>query len=187
MEVDMRTAALLAILFAFSGVQAPSAHLPKAGDEQPKWFIHRMPVTLLRHEGRGYGWVSAEGFWESTSSDKDKQLIWPIAVKLNCDREEKVCREADATVELGLLKADTVEYEVSSWTDKGIIADDSDECNRHTLAIQFASKSVTVTDYPLKTGQSVGTCTPLSAPYSYAFNGGYLQLYPPAPWDALAK
>lgn len=158
-----------------------------AAEQPARWFKTEIPLTVYHDEMGKYRSASAEGFWQSTSADRDKQLVFPIAVRISCDYEEKVCREADATVQLGLLQAELTDYAISSWTRTGILADDSDQCNRHSLAIDFKSNSVTVTDYPIKTAQSGSACKPLHDSYSYALHGGQLQLYPPAPWDPLAK
>ena len=42
------------------------------------------------------------------------------------------------------------------------MADDVDGCNRHSLAIDFKTNSVTVTDYPIKAASGLdGACKPL--------------------------
>jgi hypothetical protein len=153
--------------------------------EVPKWHVTEIPLTVDHIENppgyESYDWALTDGFWKSTSTSKDKQLVEVIAVKISCDREEKKCREADASMFLGVLDAQLTEYEVASWTKDGIVADDSDKCNRHTLAIDFKANSVTVTDYPLKQSRGDSVCKPLHDAYSYALHGGQLQLFPPPP------
>ncbi len=161
-------------------------------DEAPtaKWTKTEIPLTLGRLEARNWKYVTAQGFWQSTSTSKDKQLLSPIAVKISCDGGEKICREADATVEFGaILSPGLIEYEISTWTDAGIVADDTDEghCGiGHRLAIDFKSNSVTVTDYPKKMDNSK-LCKAFQEANSYALHGGQVMLYPAAKWDALAK
>jgi hypothetical protein len=156
------------------------------GDETPRWIKTEIPLTV---DGL-WGQASAEGFWQSTSTGKDKQLLGPIAVTLRCNRDEKICREADAAVVWGILSSGLVEYEVSTWTDAGIIADDhSDEgvCGiAHRLSIDFKTNSVTVTDYPLRVNNSQ-KCKPFQDANSYSLHGGQLQMYPPARWNPLEK
>jgi hypothetical protein len=140
---------------------------------------------------KGWYLASADGFWQSVSSDKERQLVSPVAVKIRCDRGEKICREIDAIVDLGLvLKPDLIEYEISSWTESGITADakgESDECGiEHRLSLDFKSNSVTVTDYPTK-ATSTEKCRALQGANSYALHGGQLMLYPAAQWDPRAK
>lgn len=177
-------------------LRSESGNVAHAAEPQAaKWFKNEIPLTvhvsvdpaIPRIGYGGHGSASANGFWQSTSTEKGKQLVWPIAVKIECDREAKVCRETDATVQLGFLQPDEVEYEISSWSEHGIVADDADECNRRSLAIDFKTNSVTVTDYPIKKVQGDSDCKPLHEAYSYALHGGQLQLYPPAPWNPLGK
>lgn len=163
----------------------------RADEARAKWIKMETPLTVFHVESAAHSWgsASAQGFWQSTSTSKDKQLVFPIAVKISCDRGEKICRETYATVQLGVLSADSTEYEVSSWNEKGVIADDTDEgeCGiAHRLSIDFKSNSVTVTDYPKKINSSQ-TCKVFQDANSYALHGGQLMLYPPAPWDPLAK
>ena len=181
-----KTGAFLALLFLLGcnrgNGRSDSNGVVHAAEAPPaKWVKNEILLAVFRYSRS----ASARGFWQSTSTDRGKQLAWPIAVKIECDREAKVCREADATVQLGLLEPELVEYEISSWNNTGILADDTEECNRHSLAIDFPTNSVTVTDYPIKKGDSV--CKPLSEAHSYVLHGGQLQLYPPAPWDPLEK
>lgn len=158
--------------------------------EPSKWVKAEVPLTVS-HEilNREQGYASAEGFWQSTSSSDEKQLVSPIAVKLICLRSEKRCIEADASVEFGALKPEMVEYEVSSWTDNGIVADDSDEgvCGiGHRLSLDFKTNSVTVTDYPKKVNDGQ-LCKPFQDANSYALHGGNLVLSPAPKWEPLAK
>jgi hypothetical protein len=160
-------------------------------DEGAKWTKVEIPLTVHRYEAAAhdYAMTSVEGFWQSTSPRKDKQLVFPIVVKIHCDRGERICREADAAVQLGILSSDLLEYQISTWNDSGIVADDSDEgeCGLgHRLSIDFKSNSVTVTDYPKKVSDSP-KCKGFQDANSYALHGGQLVLYPPAPWDPLAK
>ncbi len=112
-----------------------------------------MPLTVSN--GSSIGYVSAEGHWRPTDNAPDKQLVNKIAVKLRCEREQHVCREIDASLFMGVLTPDLTEYEISSWTDTGIVADASDdsECGiGNRLSIDFKANSVIVTDYPKKVG-----------------------------------
>jgi hypothetical protein len=156
----------------------------------PKWTKMEVPLKVGRLESSNWKYVTVQGYWQSTSESKDKQLLSPIAAKISCDGGEKICREVDATVEFGsILSPALLEYEISTWTDTGIVADDTDEgdCGiGHRLAIDFKSNSVTVTDYPKKiaTGK---LCKAFQEANSYALHGGQVMLYPPARWDPLAK
>lgn len=161
------------------------------GQSTARWVKTETSLEVFHFKSRrsSYETADAQGFWQSTSTSKDKQLVFPIAVKISCDRGEKVCREVDAAVQLGILEPILLEYEVSTWTGTGIVADDVDEgeCGiGHRLAIDFKGNSVTVTDYPKKLS-STANCKPFQDASSYALHGGQIMLYPPAAWDPLAK
>jgi len=156
-------------------------------DDKPKWTKAEIPLTVDHDDKLGI--ATAEGFWQATSTESDRQLISPIAVKISCDRSEKICRESDATVLVGVLKADLLEYDVSSWNDKGVVADDNDagKCGiAHRLSLDFKSNSVTVTDYPKKTSTD-DECKGLQDANSFALRGGELVLYPPVGWGPVEK
>lgn len=160
--------------------------------ETSKWTKVEIPLKIYHHESRALpnaGIAGAEGFWQATSSSQDKQMAFPIAIKISCTRSDKTCSESEASIVLGVLKADLMEYDISSWTDEGIVADGNDEglCGiGHRLSLDFMSNSVTVTDYPRKvTGGE--TCQGFQDANSYVLHGGSLVLDPPATWEPLAK
>jgi len=140
-----------------------------------------LPLTVSN--GSSIGYVSAEGHWRPTDNAPDKQLVNKIAVKLRCEREQHVCREIDASLFMGVLTPDLTEYEISSWTDTGIVADASDdsECGiGHRLSIDFKANSVIVTDYPKKVGGKNFAGVPCKAfqnANSYILSGGDILLY----------
>lgn len=155
-------------------------------DETSKWTKVEIPLKVLDNENLGY--TSAEGFWQSTSSNKDKQLAYPIAVKITCARSSMTCNESEASVVLlGALSVDLTEFDISSWTREGIIADGSEGTCAigHRLSLDFKTNSVTVTDYPK--GTLGGDCKAFQDASSYALHGGYLMLKPPPKWDPLGK
>lgn len=131
-----------------------------------------IPLGVYDHED--YGRASAEGFWVSTETSKDKQLIPQIAAEIVCTRSEKTCRENDAALFMGLLQPQSEEYEISTWNRTGIVADDTDEgpcAIGHRLSINFASNSVTVTDYPKKSGGGAD-CKVFQTANAYSLHGG---------------
>lgn len=141
----------------------------------PKVIKSEIPLTVYHHES--YGRASAEGYWMSTDSNDGKQLASQIAARIECDREEHFCRESDATIFLGLLKPESHEYAISSWTPEGIVADDNDEgtCGiGHRLSIDFRSNSVVVVDYPKKINTADSSCSGFQNANSYSLHGGAL-------------
>jgi hypothetical protein len=143
----------------------------------PKLSKSERPLTVYVHDyGPNFARASAEGFWQSTESSSDKQLVAPIAAKIECNREDRMCRESDASVFVGLIQPESHEYRISSWTPDGIIANDTDEgtCGiGHRLSIDFKGNSVVVTDYPKKVSKD-DSCKPFQTANSYALHGGTL-------------
>ena len=75
---------------------APSSQKDSLADKAPRWIRMEVPLHVLHDES--IGWASADGFWQSVDSSNDKQLAYPIAATITCNRDEKICREADAYV-----------------------------------------------------------------------------------------
>ncbi len=177
----MKSAVAFFTLLFLIGYSWRAGGIVQAADPPSEWF--KTEISLTMHYDEQY--IHAMGFWQSTSTNKDKQLVSPIAVKISCDREKKICTEADAIVQSGILQPELIEYEVSSWNRLNILADNTDTCTRHSLAIDFKSNSITVTDYPIKTNDP--SCKSFHEANSFALHGGQLMLYPTAPWHPLEK
>ena len=155
-------------------------------DEAAKWTKVETPLKVFDDDSHGY--ASAEGFWQSTSSSKDKQLVYPVAVKIVCTRSSMTCDEwGEPVMILGALSADLTEFDISSWTKEGIVGNgpEGNCATGHRLSLDFKSNRVLVTDYPKRVLS--GDCTPYQDANSYALRGGYLMLRPPAVWNPLAK
>lgn len=181
---------VLTLVAAASGAWAQSTQKNDLANKTPRWV--KMEVPLHVYHDESIGWASAEGFWQSTSPSKDQQLAYPIAVKITCDRDEKICREVEATVmrlmlPMGALRADSVDYTVSTWTPTGIVADNADTspCGKAgRLTIDFKRNSVIVTDYPTKVNVPK-FCKAFQDANSYALHGGTWVLMPPPAWNPL--
>jgi len=153
--------------------------------EAPKWAKVETPLKVYDDEHAGY--ASAEGFWQSTSPSREKQLAFPVAVKIICTRSKMSCEELEASVViLGALSADLTEFAISRWTRDRIVAEapEGDCAVGHRLSLDFRSNNVTVTDYPKRV--LAGDCKPYQDTNSYLLHGGYLMLRPPPTWDPLA-
>lgn len=61
---------------------------------------------------------------------------------ISCNRESGYCMESNAAIyENGLLSLISVPYEISSWTNQGIVTKiNKSECNGTTLKIDFINK-----------------------------------------------
>lgn len=133
-----------------------------------------IPLQVYKHDYGNFSTATAEGFWLSTDTAKDKQLVPQIAAKIQCNKSENTCTENDAELVGGLLQVDSEEYKIAKWDSSSVIADDDKKgiCNLgHRLAIDFNSNSVIVTDYPLKTGGSE-FCKAFQNANSYSLHGG---------------
>jgi hypothetical protein len=96
-----------------------------------------------------------EGFWRAEPNSPDKANVWPSKTSLTCDKGERVCTEWDAgLVTLGKpgiaeLNLDTTLFDIVSWEATSIVARNVDgECQTHTLIVDFAAQTITVTDTP---------------------------------------
>jgi hypothetical protein len=147
----------------------------------PKWTKTPIPLLKVLHNDQ-LGTANAEGYWVSTDSSPDKQLVVQTAVKIECSQSDHICRENDASMLMGFLMPDMEEYEISKWTNSGIEADDTStgRCDiGHKLSIDFASNSVLVTDYPKKLDNNnlknpFLSCKPFQNANSYVLHGGSL-------------
>jgi hypothetical protein len=140
----------------------------------PQTVRNEMPLKVYHYDYSDFKTVSAEGFWVSTDTSKDKQLVQQIAAKIDCDSSERTCKEHDAELFRGLLHPESEEYKVTKWDGTGVVADDDEggNCNLgHRLAVDFASNSIVVTDYPLKTGGRAD-CKAFQKANSYSLHGG---------------
>jgi len=134
------------------------------------------PLHVIHNELGQYSYASAEGYWKAMDDSPGKQLVSNVAVKISCERDEGLCKESQASMFMGLVKPDLVEYKTSSWTAEGIVADNDDDdlsnCPlRHRLTIDFKSNSVIVVDYP-KTSSDKPECKAVNSASSYTLQGG---------------
>ncbi len=143
--------------------------------DAPKLVKSPQPLTVSHYEYGPDAHASAEGYWKEMDDSPGKKLVSNIAVSLSCDRDERLCKESQASIFLGLLKPDLTEYKVSSWTASGIVAetdDDSGNCPLgHRLTVDFKSNTVIVTDFP-KSLSNQPDCKAADTASSYTLQGG---------------
>jgi hypothetical protein len=143
----------------------------------PKLVKSPRPLHVTHHEfHQDLAYASAEGYWKEMDDSPGKQLVSNVAVKIDCERDELLCKESQASVFYGLVKPDLVEYKVFSWNANGIVAEtDSDgfsQCPKgHRLTVDFNSNTVIVVDY-LKAPSDKPECKADSSPNSYTLQGG---------------
>jgi hypothetical protein len=153
----------------------------------PSWYITDTGAKVVHFDGTA-DYISVDGMWYATSAIPNKQLIAPIVVKIECTKSAAVCREVDATVAMGILRPDTTDYAISTWTAERIAAEDSDEgaCKiSHRLVVDFKSKTVTLTDLPSQV--DTPECKMYKDANSYILHSGQVMLFPWARYDPLAK
>lgn len=160
-----------------------------AADKGLSWYITDTGTKVVRFDFESAdGYLPIEGMWYSTSANKEKQLIAPIAVKIGCSKSVHLCREVDATIAMGILQPDTTDYEVSAWDEDHIVAEDSDEgpCKiSHRLLVSFKSKTVTLTDLPSQV--DTAACNSYRDANSYILHGGQVMLTQSVHYDPLEK
>jgi hypothetical protein len=158
-----------------------------AAEQHPSWYITDLGTKVIDLPELFSG-ISVDGMWYATSSIRDKQLIAPIAVKIDCSRPVKICRENDATVAMGILRPDTTDYTISIWNRDQLIAEDTDDgkCKiTHRVVMDFKSQTVTLTDLPSQIDSK--ECKLYQDANSYILHRGQVMLFPPATYDPLAK
>jgi hypothetical protein len=140
--------------------------------------LRKSPASLQvsHYEWGQFAHASAEGYWKAMDDSPGKQLVSDVAVKISCERDERLCKESDAAIFMGMVKPDLVEYKVSSWTAESIVADTEDDdlskCPAgHRLTVDFKSNSVIVVDYP-KTASDKPECKAVNSASSYTLQGG---------------
>jgi len=152
----------------------------------PRWTITDTGTTVLHDPYPDNGYLVVDGFWVPTSTDKGKQLPFPMTVEIKCDRSEGLCRETQAEVSFGALIPSEELYLISSWSQTSVIADDeSGMCHiGHRLTVNLKTKSVTVVDYPtaIKADENK-LCKPLQDANSYVLHDGAITLNGSVPFD----
>jgi hypothetical protein len=172
---------------AVSAFAAAQTAQPKDTPSAPYWYITDTGTKVLLDDGID-GAVFIDGMWYATSTIRDKQLIAPIVVRIECGKSAATCREIDATVAMGFLKPDMTEYAISVWDAERIVAEDADEgpCKiTHRLVVSFKSKTVTLTDLPSQVDTK--ECNSYRDANSYILHGGQVMLFPPANYHPLEK
>jgi hypothetical protein len=178
------TVPVFVALSVFAVAQTAQPEYPPA---EPSWYITDTGTKVVHFDGKD-DYLPIHGMWYSTSAAKEKQLIAPIVVRIGCGKTVAICREVDATVAMGILQPDVIDYVISSWSVERIDAEDSDEgpCKiTHRLVVDFKSKTVTLTDLPSQVDTT--ECKMYRDANSYILHGGQVMLFPPANYHPLEK
>lgn len=155
-----------------------------AGTGSPRWTVTDFGTSVLKAPYPDDGYLVVDGFWVPTN--ESKKLPFPLAVKIQCDRSEGVCREIGAQVSFGVLVPSMEEYRITSWTRTNVVADDETICQiGHRLTVSLTAKSVTVVDYPTTAirPNDNKVCKALDDASSYVLHDGAIMLDVAVPFD----
>jgi hypothetical protein len=186
----MKKRLLLLLLTIIAGCKSQPAENGKAVVQAdanlPRWTITDTGTAVLHDPYPDNGYLVVDGFWVPTSADKGKQLPFPMAVEITCDRLEGICRENQAKVSFSALIPSEEVYTISSWSQTSVVADsESGICHiGHRLTVSLKTKGVTVVDYPtaIKANDNP-LCKPLQDANSYVLHDGAITLNGPVPFD----
>jgi hypothetical protein len=184
---------LLLLLVLLTGCKGrPAQNVSVVAATTPlRWVVNDSGTEVIHNPyPTADGLLSVDGFWVPTSTAGAKQLPLPLAVKIECDRSERVCREFGAQVSFGVLVPSESVYSISSWTASGIEADDNyATCStRHRMTVDFQSKTVSVVDYPTAATatNSNPICDAFKDSSSYVLHDGAIILNGSVPFDQSA-
>ena len=91
----------------------------------------------------GENLVTVEGTWTRTDLTNDT-IASPLQTsKIECNKEDKRCIEALASVSESTLMSDVVEYDVQSWTPDAIVMRRDFPCSTEIFTIDLNTKAVT--------------------------------------------
>jgi hypothetical protein len=146
--------------------------------DAPRLIKDPYPLQVTHSEYGQYAHAIAEGYWREMDDSPGKKLVSSVAVSLSCDRDERLCKESQASIFGGLVSANLVEYKVSSWTADRIVADNDDDADsssrcptEHRLTVDLKTNSVIVVDYPT-TSSNKPECKAVNSASSYTLQGG---------------
>ena len=183
----MRTIFPFLLLAVVTGCKSQPAAVVHAETTSPRWTITDSGTAVLKFPHPENGSLVVDGFWFPTSAERGKQLPFPTAVEISCDRSEGLCREIQANVAFGVLLPSEELYVISSWSQTSVIADDKGTgmCHiGHRLNIDLKTKGVIVVDYPtaIKANDNK-LCKPLQDANSYVLHDGVIELSGPVSFD----
>ena len=97
--------------------------------------------------------VTAEGTWTRSGLTEGSSVAYPLQTsRIECNKEERRCTEARASVAGNLLTADLVEYDVDSWTAESIVLRNDAPCATEVFTIDLNTEAVTGAGHPINKG-----------------------------------
>ena len=100
--------------------------------------------TFLDVIQSGDGFVSASGTWTRTDlNGVDDSIASPLQTsKINCNKKERRCTKALASVSGNTLMTDVVDYDIQSWTSNAIVMRRDYPCSVELFTIDLNTRSV---------------------------------------------
>lgn len=99
----------------------------------------------------GDNWVTAEGTWTRSGSTEGSSMENPLQTsRIECNKEQRRCTEARASVSGNVLIPELVEYEVESWSAAAIVLRLDDLCTTEVFTIDLNTKSVSGAGHRIK-------------------------------------
>lgn len=87
--------------------------------------------------------VSVTGTWTRQGSTAGAAMGHPLQTStIECNRQEKRCTEARASVSGHLLTSEVVEYDMQSWTKEAIVLKNNGMCAEEVYTIDLNTKTV---------------------------------------------
>jgi hypothetical protein len=91
----------------------------------------------------GNSYVTAEGTWTRSGLTAGSSIAVPLQTsKINCNREERRCLEAKASVSGNVLTSELVQYDIESWSDTAIVFKNEDLCYAEVFTIDLRTSVV---------------------------------------------
>ncbi|HXW26275.1 MAG TPA: hypothetical protein VEK73_16140 [Xanthobacteraceae bacterium] len=106
----------------------------------------QVPVALaLRPKVMKFGEdsVIAEGTWTRSGPTQWSSIAFPLQTsRIRCNRQERRCMEAKASVSGNVLVSELLEYEVESWTGGSIVFRNDAPCASEVFTIDLNTEAV---------------------------------------------
>jgi hypothetical protein len=91
----------------------------------------------------GDNWVTVEGTWTRSGSTEGSSMGYPLQTsKIECNKQERRCTEARASVAGNVLTPELVEYEVVSWNATSIVLRLDAPCATEVFTIDLNTEAV---------------------------------------------
>jgi hypothetical protein len=91
----------------------------------------------------GDSYVTAMGTWTRAGMTAGSSIGVPLQTsRINCNRQERRCTEAKASVSGGTLTSELVQYDIESWSDTTIVFKNEDDCYAEVFTIDLGTSSV---------------------------------------------